>query len=68
MISLCVTQPSSSGSCTQAVTVDTATQKVYYQRLLGRDHHFSDKDTDHQTVNLDIRFPMGYIIHNRLCI
>ena len=64
MISLRAIQPSSSGGSAQAVAVGGAVQKVNYQGLLWRDHHFSDKDTNHQTVNLDIQFPMGYIIQN----
>ena len=64
MISLRVIQPSSSGSSAQAVAVGAVIQKVNYQGLIWRDHHFSDKDTNHQTVNLDIQFTMGYIIQN----
>lgn len=64
MILLRVIQPSSSGRSAQAVAVGAAVQKVNYQGLLWRDHHFSDKDTNHQTVNPDIQFPMGYIIQN----
>ena len=64
MISLCIVKPCSSGSSAKAVTVGGAVQKVNYQGLLWRDHHFSDKDTNHQTVNLDIQFPTGYIIQN----
>lgn len=59
MISLCIVKPCSSGSSTKAVAVGGAVQKVNYQGLLWRDHHFSDKDTNHQTVNLDIQFPHG---------
>ncbi len=68
MISLRVIQPSSSGRSAQSVAVGGAVQKVNYQGLLWRDHHFSDKDTNHQTVNLDLQFPMGYIIQNGLSI
>ena len=64
MISLCIVKPCSSGSSAKAVAVGGAVQEVNYQGLLGRDHHLSDKDTNHQTVNLDIQFPMGYIIQN----
>ena len=65
MISLRVIQPSSSGGSTQSVAVGGAFQKVNYQGLLWRDDHFSDKDTNHQTVNPDIQFPTGYIIQIR---
>ena len=64
MIPLCIVKSCSSGSNAKAVAVGGAVQKVNYQGLLWRDHHFSDKDTDHQAVNLDIQFPMGYIIQN----
>lgn len=64
MIPLCIVKPCSSGRSAQSVAVGGAVQKVNYQGLLWRDHHFSDKDTNHQTVNLDLQFPMGYIIQN----
>ena len=64
MISLRVIQPGSSGRSAQSVAVGGAVQEVNYQGLLWRNHHFSDKDTNHQTVNPDIQFPMGYIIQN----
>lgn len=64
MISLRVIQPSSSGRNAKAVAVGGAVQEVNYQGLLWSDYHFSDKDTDYQAVNLDIQFPMGYIIQN----
>lgn len=64
MIPLRIVKPCSSGSSAQAAAVGGAVQEVNYQGLLWRDHHFSDKDTDHQAVNLDIQFPMGYIIQN----
>ena len=64
MISLCIVKPCSSGSSAKAVAVGGAVQKVNYQALLWCDHHSSDKDANHQTVNPDIQFPMGYIIQN----
>ena len=65
MIPLRIVKPCSSGSSAKAVAVGATIQKVNYQVLLWRDHHFSDKDTNHQTVNLYIQFPMGYIMQNR---
>ena len=68
MIPLRIVKPCSSGSSAQAVAVGAAIQKVNYKGLLWRDHHFSDKDINHQTVNPDIQFSMGYIIQSRSSI
>lgn len=64
MIPLRIVKPCSSGSSAQAVAVGAAIQKVNYKGLFWRDHHFSDKDINHQTANPDIQFPTGYIIQN----
>lgn len=66
MIPLRLVKPCSSGSSAQAVAVGAAIQKVNYTGLLWRDHHFSDKDINHQTVNPDIQFSMGYIIQEQI--
>lgn len=54
-----------SGSSAQAVAIDAAVQEVNHQCLLRRNHHFANQNTNHQSVNVDIRFATGDIVQSR---
>lgn len=54
-----------SGSSAQAVAIDAAVQEVNHQCLLRRNHHFANQNTNHQSINVDIRFATGDIVQSR---
>lgn len=62
MVPLRIVKPGSPGGIAQAVAVGGTVQEVNHQSLLWRNHHFSDQDTDHQSVNLDVQFAPGYTV------
>ena len=52
----------------QTVSVGAAVQKMNHQSLFRRDHHFTNQDTDHQLIDLDVQFATGDIVQDGLGI
>lgn len=65
VIPLRIVKSFSSGSSAQAVAIDAAVQKVNHQSVLQRNHHFVNQNTNHQAVNVDVRFATGDIVQSK---